>query len=239
MQPVEWIRSRASRTVSSSRLRSRRSFAVFRKARACRRSAGCARRARRAASSSSANLPARLDRLDQDRLDLRAQAFRLRSAKTIWILRRHCGLLQGCARQLSRRWKPWCARAARNPGSLMRCPFSFSATIERISSRDFAVGRAAAQEEFQIVVFLAEKAGPQFPVGRQPDARTMSAKRLRNRERSVRFRRGHRRSGICAPFRCARATTGTSGQRAEMRLMHFRAGDDHVARPRRGRRRAA
>src|SRR5258706_1646757 len=43
------------------------------------------------------------------------------------------------------------------------------------------VGGAFAQQRAQIVILLAEQAGAQLTICGQPDARTMSAERLRNR----------------------------------------------------------
>src|SRR6266404_1137908 len=51
------------------------------------------------------------------------------------------------------------------------------------------VGGAFAQQRAQIVILLAEQAGPQFTIGSQPDARTMSAEWLRNRSNQPDFSR--------------------------------------------------
>src|SRR5579863_6410988 len=52
---------------------------------------------------------------------------------------------------------------------------------------DIAVTRAAAKKRLEIVILFAEKAGAQFPVSGQANARAESAKRLRDRRNQANF----------------------------------------------------
>src|SRR6266446_8071449 len=60
------------------------------------------------------------------------------------------------------------------------------------------VGGAFAQQRAQIVILLAEQAGPQLTICGQPDARTMSAERLRNRRDKADLARRSIRKAIFA-----------------------------------------
>src|SRR6185437_12766661 len=60
-------------------------------------------------------------------------------------------------------------------------PFSFLRDDVANPLANFAVGRAVSQQRSQIVIVLAEEAGPQFAVGGQADARAESTKGLRHR----------------------------------------------------------
>src|SRR5882672_6200532 len=93
------------------------------------------------------------------------------------------------------------------------------------------VGGTFAQHGAQVVIVLAEKAGAEFAVGGQTDARAVAAERLRDWRDEADFAGGAIRETVFA--RGFAALVGNLHQRPARvnALLDFRGGDDEIARP--------
>src|SRR5256885_2701007 len=93
------------------------------------------------------------------------------------------------------------------------------------------VGRAFPEQPAQIMVFLAEKTGAELTIGSQPNARAMSAERLRDRSDQRDFARRAIRKPIL-PSSFAAFVRNLLQRPARMDTpMNLRRGNHHLAAP--------